>query len=188
MLGIVKTMDYGTAPKSPELPAAALPAAALPVAEVPAAALPAAALSWRAIAIVAAVLFVAAAAASITLGVIVARTPQSSATGTSAPAFVSLFTALNTSRSSRLKTIPAISWFAGQTGFQAMLLATGTTPRLNFTSFDYGGDLGEYITSIDGIGNGGYWIFEVNGKESELGISATRLAAADTLAWYFYAE
>lgn len=64
-----------------------------------------------------------------------------------------------------------------------------TDHGLVFTEKDFGGSLGIFITSINGIENGGsenkYWIFYVNDEKSKLGISNYILKPHDVIEWKY---
>ncbi|MBI3341961.1 DUF4430 domain-containing protein, partial [Candidatus Curtissbacteria bacterium] len=64
-----------------------------------------------------------------------------------------------------------ISLLKGKTAWDAVKSALGET---NLTYKDYGGDLGIYITAINGIEPTGnqYWQFNINGNSSEVGVSS----------------
>lgn len=84
----------------------------------------------------------------------------------------------------------SIPWFVNQTGFQALTLGTTTSISLNFTSTFYPDFGGEFVGQIDGIPeapllSSSYWIFFVNGVESQIGISQVILQPDDTLEWVF---
>jgi len=77
-----------------------------------------------------------------------------------------------------------VSWFYGQTGFQEVLLATTTTPSINFTYASFPG-LGAYITTIDGYGDDtrNYWQLFYNGIYSEIGLSSLIVNPNDRITW-----
>ena len=100
-----------------------------------------------------------------------------------APPHVSLTVALKAGEPP-FKSIDSIPYFEGETGFDAMLLAQGTTPRINMSWTDYPG-LGVLISAIDGIGGdpGAYWHLSVNNVSSDVGISARVLKDGDEIEW-----
>jgi len=77
-----------------------------------------------------------------------------------------------------------VSWFFGQTGYQELLLATTTTPSINFTYATFPG-LGAYITTIDGYGDDSinYWQLFFNGIYSEVGLSSLIVNPSDRITW-----
>ena len=64
--------------------------------------------------------------------------------------------------------------------------AAASSTSLTFTGRNYP-SLGFFVESIDGkqAGNGSAWIFYVNGKESQTGISSTMLHPGDTVEWRY---
>jgi hypothetical protein len=128
---------------------------------------------------------IGAIAAAAVLGAQAARSSPSSVAAPE-PKFISISLTHNASRPP-LKVIPSVPWFSGATGFQMMLLATTTSPKLNFTFTDYGA-MGAFITNIDGIdgsGSSGYWSLFVNNVELQVGVSSAVVQAGDAMQWRF---
>jgi hypothetical protein len=73
----------------------------------------------------------------------------------------------------------------GATVLDAMNAAASST-SLTFTGRDYP-SLGFFVDSIDSKegGNGYAWIFYVNGKQSQTGISSTLLHSGDSVEWRY---
>jgi len=61
--------------------------------------------------------------------------------------------------------------------------------KLTFTEKNYAG-LGEFITSIGGVKNSTAknWIYYVNGKKAEVGVSNYQLKPGDVVSWKYEAE
>lgn len=68
----------------------------------------------------------------------------------------------------------------GQTAWDAIQSAIGLE---NIEYQDYGGDLGIFMQSINGVKPSGskFWLFKVNGKGAEVGISSYKVQEGDKL-------
>lgn len=86
-----------------------------------------------------------------------------------------------------VKTFTDIPYVEGETVF-SLLSSLASTSQITLSSKDYGGDLGVFIESIDGVGAGAkdkWWQFWVNNEYSTVGASSYVLAAGDTVVFKF---
>jgi len=72
------------------------------------------------------------------------------------------------------------------------VMATLTTMSIQAFSFsgqDYGGDMGFFVNEINGVKNdnvnGKYWIYYINDKEAQVGISHQTLKSGDIIEWKY---
>lgn len=58
--------------------------------------------------------------------------------------------------------------------------------KINFTEKNYTG-MGKFIETINGIKNNGgqNWIYYVNGKEAQVGVSNYKIKAGDIVSWKY---
>ena len=58
--------------------------------------------------------------------------------------------------------------------------------KINFTEKNYAG-MGKFIETINGVkGNGGQnWIYYVNGKEAQVGVSNYKINPGDVVSWKY---
>lgn len=70
-----------------------------------------------------------------------------------------------------------------------MLSLIGQKENINFVFKNFSG-LGFYVDSIDGVksGSGKFWIYYINGKKAETGISNYKLKAGDRVLWQLEEE
>ena len=68
----------------------------------------------------------------------------------------------------------------GDTAWDVLVLAIGEE---NVGYQDYGGDLGIFVQSIDGVKPKGskFWLFKVNGKGADVGVSAYKVKSGDKI-------
>ena len=68
----------------------------------------------------------------------------------------------------------------GKTAWDALQKATGVQ---NIEFKDYGGDLGIFISAINGIKPTGnkFWLFKINGQGSDVGVSSYKVKSGDKL-------
>ena len=73
-----------------------------------------------------------------------------------------------------------IPWFAGMTALQAMTVGEAMNPRNFAFRVEYRSIYGAQIDSIDGLSDGDqanhYWLFYVDGQESQVGVSEAILS------------
>jgi len=78
-------------------------------------------------------------------------------------------------------------WSAGMTVGDLLKLARDLRPGLQFTQ--QGADKLAMLTSLDGVENGvadgRYWLYEVNGKSGEMSFAVQPVAAGDRVLWVF---
>lgn len=74
------------------------------------------------------------------------------------------------------------------TVYEAMDLARKTS-GLSFQGKDFGG-LGFFVEEINGVPQNHpmYWIFSINGKKSQVGVSQYKLQAGDVILWSYEQE
>ena len=77
----------------------------------------------------------------------------------------------------------------GEATVAALLTQATTTSGLTLETTDYGGTLGIFVESINGVRNDTkrqwYWTLSVNGTKSPLGASAARVHPGDRVTWSF---
>ena len=74
---------------------------------------------------------------------------------------------------------------ANSTAYDFMKLLREKT-SFNFTGRDFGGPLGFFVEEINGVKNGQkFWIFSINGKKSQLGVSNYRIQSGDIISWNY---
>ncbi len=85
----------------------------------------------------------------------------------------------------KVTTLSAIPWHQGMTAFDALkYVADKQSMKLEYK--DYGGDMGVFIQSINGIKdpkNKAWWQFWVNNAYSQKGASSTPLKSGDNIEW-----
>lgn len=83
------------------------------------------------------------------------------------------------------KAVPEIPWEEGMTAFRA-LQKSAERASFNLEYKDYGGDMGVFITSINGQtgeNQKAWWQFWVNGKYADKGASTYTLNPGDSVYW-----
>ena len=86
-----------------------------------------------------------------------------------------------------IKTFTDLPYHNGETVFD-LLASLASTSDIKLATKDYGGDLGVFIQSINGVGLGDknkWWQFWVNNKYSTVGASAYVLHAGDDVVFKF---
>jgi hypothetical protein len=73
-----------------------------------------------------------------------------------------------------------IPWFAGMTALQAMIVGESMNPKNFAFRVEYRSIYGAQIDAIDGLADGDqpdhYWLFFVDGQESQVGVSEAVLS------------
>lgn len=79
----------------------------------------------------------------------------------------------------------------GNTAYDLMAKAQ-TDGLIRFSARDYGGDLGQLVEEINGVKSGArgkkYWIYYINGKKAQVGISTYKPQAGDIISWQYEDE
>lgn len=89
-----------------------------------------------------------------------------------------------------MQKFPAVPYQDGMTVFGA-LQALASSSSIQLSTKDYGGEMGVFIESINGVGPGDktkWWQFWVNNEYSIVGASAYMLRAGDEVVFEFLAE
>ncbi len=73
----------------------------------------------------------------------------------------------------------------GSTAYDVMKLASETS-GLSFRGKDFGG-IGFFVEEINGVSQHHpmYWIYSINGKKSQVGVSQYRLQPGDVISWSY---
>ena len=82
--------------------------------------------------------------------------------------------------SEKTTEVKTVSVTEGQTAWEAIQSAVGLE---NIEYQDYGGDLGIFMQSINGVKPPGskFWLFKVNGMGAEVGVSSYKVQEGDKL-------
>jgi len=121
------------------------------------------------------------------LGWYAGQASASPATSTQSPAsseiaFAETVTLMIDYGNGALVSIPGVSLPAGATVYDALKTAT-ESKGIALESKDYGGELGQFIVSIEGKQGSGdvYWQYWVNGIYSQQGVSGVKPAPGDVI-------
>lgn len=81
-----------------------------------------------------------------------------------------------------------INWIPGQTAFSVLKSQTEAN-NIELSFKDYGGDLGVFIESIDGLPDGNssdkWWQYWINDEYMTIGVSSYVMSPGDSMVWKF---